>query len=89
MVAAFDADGLFELDRSFNVPPTTPVYVIRHDETHRIVDAMSWGLVPFWAKDAKRAANAINARVETLTAGAVASRPLPSYSTTRSISSTR
>lgn len=67
VVAAFDADGLFELDRSFNVPPTTPVYVIRHDETHRIVDAMSWGLVPFWAKDAKRAANAINARVETLT----------------------
>lgn len=67
VVEAFDASGDVTLKASFNVPPTTAVYVIRHDETHRIVEPMSWGLVPFWAKDQKRASNAINARAETLT----------------------
>ena len=67
VVQAFDATGIDGLERSFNVPPTTLVYAIRHDETQRVVETMSWGLVPFWAKDQKRAANAINARAETLT----------------------
>ena len=67
VVSAFEASGDGELPLSFNVPPTTPVYAIRHDETRRVVEPMSWGLVPFWAKDTKRASNAINARVETLT----------------------
>jgi putative SOS response-associated peptidase YedK len=67
VVEAFDATGEVALTTSFNVPPTTSVYVIRHDETRRVVEPMSWGLVPFWAKDQKRASNAINARAETLT----------------------
>ena len=67
VVSAFEASGDGELQLSFNVPPTTSVYAIRHDETRRVVEPMSWGLVPFWAKDTKRASNAINARVETLT----------------------
>lgn len=67
VVSAFEASGDGELQLSFNVPPTTAVYAIRHDETRRVVEPMSWGLVPFWAKDSKRASNAINARVETLT----------------------
>ncbi len=67
VVAAFEAHGTQHLPVSFNVAPTTPVYVIRHDETHRVVEPMSWGLVPFWSKDTSRAASAINARAETLT----------------------
>lgn len=67
VVRAFDAHGGTSLDVSFNVAPTTQVYAIRHDETQRVVESMSWGLIPFWSKDASRAANAINARVETIT----------------------
>ena len=67
VVSAFEAHGTQHLPVSFNVAPTTPVYVIRHDETHRVVEPMSWGLVPFWSKDTSRAASAINARAETLT----------------------
>ena len=67
VVQAFEAHGGASLGTSFNVAPTTIVYAIRHDETHRVVESMSWGWIPFWAKDASRAANAINARVETST----------------------
>lgn len=67
VVTAFRAEGLESLSVSFNVAPTTLVYAIRHDETRRLVEPMSWGLVPFWAKDTARAANAINARAETVT----------------------
>lgn len=67
VVQAFEAHGEVSLGTSFNVAPTTLVYAIRHDETQRIVESMSWGLIPFWAKDASRAVNAINARVETIT----------------------
>lgn len=67
VVEAFQASGSQHLNPSFNIPPTTPVYVIRHDETHRLVEPMLWGLVPFWAKDRSRASNAINARSETIT----------------------
>ena len=67
VVAAFEVTGIEALHVSFNVAPTTAVYVIRHDETEKVVESMMWGLVPFWAKDASRAANSINARAETLT----------------------
>lgn len=67
VVAAFGAIGRDGLAASFNVAPTTSVYAIRHDETGLVVEPMSWGLIPFWAKDASRASNAINARAETLT----------------------
>jgi putative SOS response-associated peptidase YedK len=67
IVEAFDAVGGEPLGESYNVAPTTDVYTIRHDETERVVETRSWGLIPFWAKDARRASNAINARAETLT----------------------
>lgn len=67
---------------SWNVPPTRRVYVVRPadagapapareiaagaGEPAREIAAVSWGLVPSWAADTSRAANAINARLETL-----------------------
>ncbi len=57
---------------SWNVAPTDPVYAVAQrraageaDPT-RILGAYRWGLVPFWAKDAKGGARMINARAETV-----------------------
>jgi putative SOS response-associated peptidase YedK len=52
----------------FNVAPTQPVLAIRAaGEGGREAVQLHWGLVPFWARDARDAAGQINARVETLT----------------------
>ena len=53
-----------ELDRSWNVAPTDPVYVVAEREGRRQLGSMRWGLVPHWAKDTK--SPQINARVETV-----------------------
>jgi putative SOS response-associated peptidase YedK len=49
---------------SWNVAPTDPVPVIRHDAKagERSLDVMRWGLVPFWAKDIKVGFSNINAK---------------------------
>ena len=52
----------------YNVAPTDEVYVVRKSKggiTHELV-TLRWGLVPYWAKDAKSAAKNINARAETV-----------------------
>ena len=60
------------LDPSWNVAPTDAVYAVaerRTDEdaeSQRLLGSYKWGLVPFWAKDAKGGARMINARAETL-----------------------
>jgi putative SOS response-associated peptidase YedK len=53
---------------SWNRAPTQEALVVRrHPETGaRHLDALRWGLVPRWAKDASGAAKMINARAETL-----------------------
>lgn len=54
---------------SWNVAPTRRVYVVRTrdgEASRRELAVVSWGLVPSWAADTSRAANAINARLETL-----------------------
>lgn len=55
-----------ELKPNFNVAPTTSVYVLRSEPDRRVLDIMSWGLVPKWSKDITRASSMINARSETL-----------------------
>ena len=62
--AQFSTD---ELSSNFNVAPTTLVYVLHRQDVGRVLDVMSWGLVPSWSKDKTRAASMINARSETLT----------------------
>ncbi len=57
------------IEPSWNVAPTDSVLVVAERESQRLLSSMSWGLVPHWAKDARRIQ--INARVET-----VASAPM-------------
>jgi putative SOS response-associated peptidase YedK len=52
------------LDKSWNVAPTDPVYVVAERDGNRQLSSMKWGLVPHWAKDAKSIH--INARSETV-----------------------
>ena len=60
-----------ELAPSYNVAPRAEVPVIAERHGERVLDVVRWGLVPFWAKDAKVGDRMINARAETLrTSGA-------------------
>lgn len=49
----------------YNIAPTQPIPVVLNTSPETL-SAARWGLVPAWAKDAKMAANMINARSETL-----------------------
>jgi len=51
---------------TFNAPPQSvqPVVRLDRDSGNRQVALMRWGLVPFWAKDAKFGYTTINARAE-------------------------
>lgn len=51
----------------YNVAPTQPVPVVRRvDAGRRRLDLVRWGLIPFWARDAKIGYRTINARAETI-----------------------
>ncbi|HEX6220272.1 MAG TPA: SOS response-associated peptidase [Acidimicrobiia bacterium] len=51
------------LEKSWNVAPTDPVYVIAERDGKRQLGSMKWGLVPHWANDTRSIH--INARAET------------------------
>jgi len=53
---------------SYNIAPSQKVLTIRFNpETQvRSLDALQWGLIPYWAKDPKIAYRTINARAETV-----------------------
>jgi putative SOS response-associated peptidase YedK len=51
----------------YNIAPTqTAAVIVEAEDGHRTLRNFKWGLIPFWAKDEKIGANAINARCETL-----------------------
>jgi putative SOS response-associated peptidase YedK len=52
----------------WNIAPSQdiPVVANREEEGHPVAEAMRWGLVPSWAKDASVGNKMINARAETL-----------------------
>ena len=52
------------LNPRFNIAPTQEVPIITNEGARRI-EKMRWGLIPFWAKDAKIGSRTINARGET------------------------
>lgn len=52
------------LEKSWNVAPTDPVYVITERDGHRALGSMRWGLIPHWATDVRTIH--INARSETV-----------------------
>ncbi|MFA6109054.1 MAG: SOS response-associated peptidase, partial [Candidatus Latescibacterota bacterium] len=50
----------------YNLAPTQPVAaVVQRDR--RVLELLTWGLVPSWSKDPSGGVHAINARAETLT----------------------
>ena len=59
----------FEILPSYNVAPQTfqPVVCFNRKTLERELVQMRWGLVPYWAKDAKVGYSTINAKAETLT----------------------
>ena len=58
-----------ELERSYNVAPTDPVYTVAEWDGERLLGSMRWGLVPHWATDSRSIQ--INARAES-----VATKPM-------------
>ena len=52
------------LEPSFNVAPSTDVYVVVNRGGVRRLDTFRWGLIPFWAKDQSIGNKLINARAE-------------------------
>lgn len=56
---------LFDISPRYNIAPSQKIAVIRgNGERH--LEGLTWGLVPFWAKDLKKVKPMINARMETL-----------------------
>lgn len=50
----------------YNIAPTQPVVIVRHDHVHRRELALvRWGLIPAWSKDPGKYGPLINARAET------------------------
>jgi putative SOS response-associated peptidase YedK len=64
----FDVEAVAEsvLEPSFNVAPTSDVYVVVETGGLRRLDTFHWGLVPFWSKDPAAGNKMINARAETI-----------------------
>jgi putative SOS response-associated peptidase YedK len=50
----------------FNIAPTESAPVLFETDGHRHIEGMLFGLIPHWAKDAKIAAQCINARAESV-----------------------
>jgi putative SOS response-associated peptidase YedK len=57
-----------DLPISYNIAPSQKVLVIRFNpkSQQRSLDAVQWGLIPYWAKDSKIAYRTINARAESV-----------------------
>jgi putative SOS response-associated peptidase YedK len=54
---------------NWNISPTTTIPFISESKNRSVtrdINLASWGLIPSWAKDSSRQANAINARVESI-----------------------
>jgi putative SOS response-associated peptidase YedK len=50
----------------YNLTPGQAVAVVREHEGRRRLDALEWGLIPFWAKDATIGRKLVNARLDTV-----------------------
>jgi putative SOS response-associated peptidase YedK len=57
-----------DLPISYNIAPSQKVLVIRLNPQTRAcsLDALQWGLIPYWTKNPKVAYRTINARAETI-----------------------
>jgi putative SOS response-associated peptidase YedK len=67
LVEQFHLSGVPDLVPRYNIAPTQPVAVVRHNpQSVRELTFLHWGLVPSWASDPKIGARMINARSETV-----------------------
>ncbi len=62
----FDLETVPTLPPRFNIAPSQPVVAVLEDKQGRRLQMLHWGLIPFWAKDAKIGYRTINARAETV-----------------------
>jgi putative SOS response-associated peptidase YedK len=68
----------FDILPSYNVAPQSfqPVVRLNEESSDRELALLRWGLIPFWAKDAKIGYSTINAKSETVTTSAMFREPL-------------
>ena len=67
LVAGFSLLRVVPFPRRWNVAPTSTVPVVYETrDGERVAEAMRWGLVPHWARDASIGARLVNARGETV-----------------------
>lgn len=68
LATLFNLHQLPDLAPRYNIAPTQPVAAVRFDpnRNRRGFTYLTWGLIPFWAKDSKIGARMINARAETV-----------------------
>lgn len=59
-------DSIPDYRPRYNIAPTQPYFIVRLEYENRKAEAARWGLVNWFAKDAKQAARYINARAEGL-----------------------
>ena len=62
----FEAEAAEELHPRYNIAPSQQVAAIRQLENVRVISALRWGLVPFWAKDVAIGYKMINSRSESV-----------------------
>lgn len=62
----FAAEVDHEFQPRYNIAPTQPVAIVRHDALQqRELALVRWGLIPSWVKDPQQFSTLINARTET------------------------
>ncbi len=61
-----DFTAAFAPPPRYNLTPGQAVAVVREHDGRRRLDALQWGLVPFWAKDASIGRRLINARLDSV-----------------------
>ncbi len=68
LAEVFDVGDDDDWSPRYNIAPTQSVPVVRQEATRsvRSLSLIRWGLIPFWAKDAKAGYKMINAIAETI-----------------------
>jgi putative SOS response-associated peptidase YedK len=73
IIERFDLDSSLvdkSLPLNWNIAPTNEIYIIRENESGRVLDSASWGMIAPWQKNFTEARNsqshAINARSESI-----------------------
>jgi putative SOS response-associated peptidase YedK len=65
---ALDELGPLVPEPRYNLTPGQAIVAVREHEGRRSAAALTWGLIPFWAKDATIGRRLVNARLDSLAA---------------------